>query len=586
MPVSTTTHAARAAAGPGAWYVTTAIPYVNAPPHIGFALEMVQADVLARFRRARGHAVRFQAGTDENSLKNVRAAAVAGVAVERLVAENAARFRALGPALDLSVDDFLRTSADARHRRGVERLWRACAERGDIYKAAYRGLYCVGCEQFYKPAELPDGRCPEHGTPPEAVAEENYFFRLSRYGDALHRAIASGRLGIVPAARRNEVLRWIEGGLEDFSISRSAARARGWGLPVPGDPDQVIYVWFDALGNYVTALGYGADGAEGADGTVGTYGTYGAPGPDGSDGPDGPAFARFWRDAAAREHVIGKGITRFHAVYWPAMLLSAGLPLPTRIYAHGYVTVAGAKIGKSAGNAVDPLPLAAERGADALRYYLLRHIRSTADGDFSADRFRLAYDAELAGQLGNLAHRTLSMIDRYCGGVIPPGGAGAALPEVSAPTAAAADPAALSAAAARLADTVAADIERFALHDALAAIWQVVALANKYVADAEPWSLAKRAGRAEGPDGGADAAGADDAADAAAARADLHHCLFALAAALRAVGRGLAPFLPATSARLLRQLGLDPLAPPTGDAHRLAGRKIRRDGLLFPPVDR
>ena len=358
-------------------------------------------------------------------------------------------------ALDLSFDDFIRTSSDERHRTGVARLWAVCAAQGDIYKRAYTGLYCTGCEQFYKPAELVNSRCPEHRTTPERISEENYFFRLSRYQQTLRHAIVSGDMEIVPDSRRNEVLAWIEAGLEDFSISRSARRARGWGIPVPGDPDQVIYVWFDALGNYITALDYGTDGEN----------------------------LRFWRHASAREHVIGKGITRFHALYWPALLLSAGLPLPTRILVHGYVTVEGRKIGKSAGNAIDPVPLAKSLGADALRYYLLRHIRSTEDGDFSHERYARAYSSELAGQLGNLAHRTLSMIDRYCGSVIP----AAAEDCKSQPE--------IRRIARLLPATVAGHLQRFAFHDALAAIWALVGAANRYVAETEPLVAGQTGGR-------------------------------------------------------------------------------------------
>src|SRR5579862_243142 len=241
-------------------YITTTIPYVNARPHIGFALELVQADVLARFARQGGERVRFQAGTDDNSLKNVLAAQAAGVGVREFVDRNAEAFIGLGQALSLSVDDVIRTSRDARHRPGVERFWQACASAGDLYRQRYTGLYCTGCEQFYTPADLHDGRCPEHGTEPEQVSEENWFFRLSRYAAPLREAITSGRLRIEPAGRRHEVLALIDGGLADFSVSRPVTRAGGWGIPVPGDPEQVIYVWFDALCNYVTALGYGQDG--------------------------------------------------------------------------------------------------------------------------------------------------------------------------------------------------------------------------------------------------------------------------------------------------------------------------------------
>ena len=282
-------------------YITTTIPYVNARPHIGFALELVQADVLARAGRGRGENVRFQAGTDDNSLKNVLAAQAAGEPVRDFVDRNADAFVALAQSLSLTVDDVIRTSRDPRHRPGVERFWRACAESGDLYRRQYEGLYCTGCEQFYQPAELRGGRCPEHDTRPQPVTEENWFFRLSRYAGPVREAITSGRLRIEPAGRRHEVLAFIDGGLADFSVSRPAARAGGWGIPVPGDDSQVIYVWFDALCNYVTALGYGYPGSA--------------------------AYQRFWAGQGRRLHLLGKGVLRFHAVYWPAMLLSSGQPL-------------------------------------------------------------------------------------------------------------------------------------------------------------------------------------------------------------------------------------------------------------------
>ncbi len=278
-------------------YITTTIPYVNAKPHVGFALELVQADVLARHYRRRGHPVRYQTGTDDNSLKNVLAAEAQGLRVRDLVDRNAAAFSDLAGHLSLSADDEIRTSSDERHKPGVHRLWRACQESGDIYLKHYAGLYCVGCEQFYQPADLVAGQCPEHGTEPELISEENWFFRLSAYADRLRSAITTGRLRIEPAGRRNEVLSFIDGGLNDLSISRSATRARGWGIPVPDDPSQVIYVWFDALGNYITALGYGGDDTE---------------------------LGRWWSSASRQIHLLGKGVLRFHAVYWPAILLRSG----------------------------------------------------------------------------------------------------------------------------------------------------------------------------------------------------------------------------------------------------------------------
>jgi methionyl-tRNA synthetase len=243
------------------FYVTTAIPYVNAAPHLGHALELVQADVLARHRRLRGQPVRFLTGTDENALKNATAAKAAGLDVSAFVAANANRFAELRGVLGLSSDDFIRTSSDRRHAPGVERLWRLSAARGDFYRRRYDGLYCQGCEQFYAPAELLAGLCPEHGVVPERVTESNWFFRLSDYRDRVLHALESGRVRIEPTAKRNEVLSFVRAGLQDISVSRPASRAAGWGIPVPGDPEQVIYVWWDALANYITALGYGSDQA-------------------------------------------------------------------------------------------------------------------------------------------------------------------------------------------------------------------------------------------------------------------------------------------------------------------------------------
>ncbi len=316
-------------------YLSTTIPYVNSRAHVGHALELVQADVLARHHRRIGDEVRFQSGTDDNSLKNVLAASAEGISTRALVNRNASAFAELREHLSLSFDDFIRTSSDPRHRPGVERLWRACEASGDLYRKTYEGLYCVGCEQFYTEAELDHGNCPDHGTAPQVVAEENWFFRLSKYADRLHDEISSGRLRIEPASRRNEVLGFIAGGLADFSASRSITRARGWGIQVPGDPTQVIYVWWDALGNYITSLDYGAE-----------RGASEAPG-------RGPAersseYERWWAGADRRVHVVGKGVLRFHAVYWPAILLSAGEPLPTEIFVHDYLTIDGRKISKSA----------------------------------------------------------------------------------------------------------------------------------------------------------------------------------------------------------------------------------------------
>ena len=376
-------------------YITVAIPYVNARPHVGYALELVQADVLARHLRARGDDVRLLGGTDDHALKNVLGAEAAGVPPREFVDRNAAAFEALRGVLDISFDDFIRTSRDPRHAPGVERLWRACAARGDFYRRWYEGQYCVGCEQFYAPSDLADGLCPEHGTRTETVAEENWFFRLSRYRDAIVDAIEREELTIVPETYQNEVRAFLAGGLDDISVSRSEARARGWGIPVPDDPTQRIYVWWDALGNYVTALDYGTHGER---------------------------FDHWWRGADDRIHVIGKGILRFHAVYWPAILLSAGEPLPTKILVHPYLTAGGEKLSKSSGASADPAGVVADVGTDALRWWFARDVPRSADTDFSVERVIARADEDLAHGVGNLVHRVTTMVHRLADGIVPPEG--------------------------------------------------------------------------------------------------------------------------------------------------------------------
>jgi methionyl-tRNA synthetase len=483
-------------------YITTTIPYVNARPHIGFALELVQADVLARHRRARGDQVRFQAGTDDNSLKNVLAAEAAGQEIQKFVDTNGLAFLELGSALTLSVDDVIRTSSDPRHRPGVEKLWRACADAGDLYRKQYEGLYCTGCEQFYSAAELLDGLCPEHLTEPERIAEENWFFRLSRYEGQLREAITSGRLRIEPAGRRNEVLALIEAGLEDFSASRPAARARGWGVPVPGDPGQVIYVWWDALGNYITALGYGSDDRE---------------------------YQQWWAGDGRRLHLLGKGVLRFHAVYWPGMLLSAGLPLPTDIFVHDYLTAGGRKISKSAGAAVPgPAELAATYGAGTVRWWLLREVPRVGDADFTVERMIARADDELANGIGNLVNRVVAMIHRYRGGRVPDGGQ--ALTSTR-----------------DVAGRVDAALDGFDFRAATEAVWAVAGQANRYVNEVRPWELARQPDSAH----------------------QLDAVLHTLHATCTVLARELTPFLPGAAARISAQLTpADGLLPPPTPAFR------------------
>jgi methionyl-tRNA synthetase len=477
-------------------YLTTTIPYVNAAPHLGFALEAVQADTLARHYRQRGDEVRLLTGTDDNSLKNVLSAEAAGVPVAEFVDRNAAAFEALHKPLALEFDDFIRTSRDPRHRVGVEALWRACLAAGDLYQSRYEGLYCVGCEHFLTEDELDAaGHCPDHAAPPQFVAEDNWFFRLSRHADALREAITSGRLRIEPEVRRNEVLALIDGGLRDFSVSRSHERARGWGIGVPDDPEQVIYVWFDALGNYITSLGYGGEAS---------------------------ALDTWWHGADRRVHLIGKGVLRFHAVYWPAILLSAGLPLPTDILVHDYLTVDGRKISKSSGTPIDPVELAERFGADGVRCWLLREVPRVGDADFTVPRLVARANEDLAGGVGNLVSRVTTLVHRCCAGRV--------------------DLSSTSDLTDGVPEAVAQALADFDFRRAAAAVWSVVENANRYLDQVRPWELAR---------------------DPSAA-AQLAGSLAVLTETCRRLGELLEPFLPDASARVLEQCTpVDGVLPPT-----------------------
>ncbi|ETA04414.1 methionyl-tRNA synthetase [Frankia casuarinae] len=482
----------------GRYFVTTAIPYVNGKPHVGHALELIETDAYARHLRQRGHEVRFQTGTDDNALKNVQAAEAEGITPAEYVERVATGFVGLRGPLGLSFDDFIKTSTDPRHRPGVEKLWSACADRGDFYRKTYAGLYCVGCELFYQPDELVDGRCPEHGTVPDLVEESNWFFRLGRYQDQLHALISTDRLRIEPAARKREVLSFIEAGLEDFSASRSMSRARGWGIPVPGDPEQVIYVWFDALGNYITAPGYGNDD---------------------------DSFQYWWNDADRRVHVIGKGIIRFHAVYWPAMLLSAGVRLPDTIFVHEYLTADSMKISKSAGNAEDPADIVAAFNTDALRWWMLRDVARAGDTDYTTERLVTRANEDLANNIGNLVNRTVSMVKRYRDGLIPP----LALDNPAA--------AKLRAVRDETPRTIDDAFAAFDFRRAAEVITRIGDEGNRYVEAARPWELAK-AERKEG-----------------ASRDALDAVLAELVATCRELAEHLAPFLPDSAPRIAAQCG-------------------------------
>lgn len=368
------------------FYITNAIPYVNAKPHIGHALEFIQSDTIARYHKILGDEVVLLCGGDENALKNVQVAEEVGIPIQEFVDKNTQLFYDLSKNLNVQFDIWQKGS-DKKHHESSQKLWELCTKSGDIYKKSYKGLYCVGCELFYTKEELNEqGECFEHpGKKLQEVEEENYFFKLSKYQDPLLEIIESNEYEIVPEFRKNEIISFIKSGLEDFSVSRSNKRAKNWGVPVPGDDTQRLYVWFDALNTYQSGVGFGSE-----------------------EKNETEMYKKLW---PADLHVVGKGIIRFHAIYWPAILLSAGLKLPKKLFVHEYFTVNGQKMSKTLGNVTDPNEIINKYGADALRYYCLAKISPFADGDFSEEKLKEAYNADLANGLGNLVARVAKLCE-------------------------------------------------------------------------------------------------------------------------------------------------------------------------------
>ncbi|MGL5115460.1 MAG: methionine--tRNA ligase [Beijerinckiaceae bacterium] len=477
----------------GAFYITTAISYPNGAPHIGHAYELIAADAIARFKRLDGYDVFFMTGTDEHGLKMVQTAEKAGIDVRELADRNALRFKQMGETLHASPDRFIRTT-EPRHYASCQELWRRMKASGDIYLDQYEGWYSVREEAYYDEKELSvaaDGsRLSPQGTPVEWVREQNYKFRLSAYADRLLALYESPANFISPETRKNEVVSFVKGGLQDFSVSRTTFK---WGVPVPDDDAHVMYVWADALTNYITGVGF----------------------PDESH-PD-------WRRWPADVHIIGKDIIRFHAVYWPAMLMSAGLPTPRRVFGHGFVLSKGEKMSKSVGNVVDPFDLVKAYGVDQVRYFFLREVAFGQDGNYSPEAIANRINADLANDLGNLAQRSLSMIAKGCEGKAPARGPLSA------------DDQTMLALAHALPDKLRAAMEDFALHQMLNDIWAVTGEANRYFAAQEPWKLAKT----DTP------------------RRDT--VLSVTVEILRCVGIAILPFMPSSAIKLL-----DLLAVPTG----------------------
>ena len=499
------------------FYITTAIDYVNSRPHLGTAYEKIAADVIARYKRLAGFDVRFVMGNDEHSQNVFKKARENGEDPLAYCDRMAREFLDVWARLELSFDDFIRTT-EPRHKAGVQELVRRMTAAGDIYEGHYEGWYCVSCEAFKQEKDLVDGLCPIHRTKPDWIREKNYFFRLSKYTAPLLDHFRAQPDFLVPDIRRNEILRLLESGLEDISVSRAG---QAWGIPMPEDPGSVIYVWVDALINYATAVGFGTDQA---------------------------LFDTWW---PADLHVIGKDITRFHCVIWPAMLMSAGLPVPKQVFGHGWVHFRGEKMSKSLGTAIEPLEAAQKFGPDPLRLYLVKEIAFGGDGDFTWDRFEERYNVDLANNLGNLVSRVATMAEKYRAGELTAAEAPGRLAEV---------------AASALAD-YRQHMDAFALEAGAAAAFRIVDAANEYIASTEPWSLARDPGQT----------------------ARLSQVLFDVAEALRIAAILLLPIMPRSAAEILRRVG--ETTPPEqltleAATWRTDGtRTIIKGAAMWPRVD-
>jgi methionyl-tRNA synthetase len=505
----------------GRFYITTPIYYPSDVLHIGHAYTTVYCDALARWHRFKGEKVFFLTGSDEHGQKIERAAAVQGKDPKEYVDAIVATFQALWKRLGVSYDDFIRTT-EPRHTQVVQAIFRQLYEQGDIYSSKYEGWYCTPCETFCVENRLVDGNCPDCGRPVEWVTEESYFFRMSAYGPRLLAHIEAHPEFIQPATRRNEMVSFIRQGLEDLCVSRTSF---DWGIPVPFDPEHVIYVWIDALSNYLTAIGYPADEAR---------------------------FRAWW---PADVHVVGKDILRFHSIIWPTLLMALGLPLPKQVYGHGWLLVDSGKMSKSKGNVVDPNALIDEFGTDAIRYFLLREVPFGQDAKYARRALAERINADLANDLGNALHRSLSMLERFCDGVVPQPGAPAPIDLR------------FQQLAAEVVDGVDRHLQKLEVNVALVELWRLVGGVNKYIDETEPWSLAKEA----------------------STRERLHTVMYHVCEALRIIALMLTSFLPASGKEIWRQLGLTALERQgyvdLAWGGILAGTRTAKGDPLFPRLD-